>query len=132
MFRDEYKACYDDIKGDKALLGKIMEKSKEAPNKTKVIKFNKNIISASAAVFVLAIAGFMYNMGMFDGFLTSDNKKIVITEKTKFYIAEEHLTQVRNQWGETSENAIVLVAGVIGMIILGVLLTIVLVPGVTA
>jgi hypothetical protein len=58
--------------------------------------------------------------------------KIVITEKTKFYIAEEHLTQVRNQWGETSENAIVLVAGVIGMIILGVLLTIVLVPGVTA
>jgi uncharacterized membrane protein YraQ (UPF0718 family) len=58
--------------------------------------------------------------------------KIVITETTKLYIAEEHLTQVRNQWGETSENAIVLVAGVIGMIILGVLLTRVLVPGVTA
>ena len=57
--------------------------------------------------------------------------KIVITEKTKFYITEDHLTQVRNQWGETSENALVLVAGVIGMIILGVLLTIVLVPGVT-
>lgn len=58
--------------------------------------------------------------------------KIVITEKTKFYIGEEHLTQVRSQWGETNENVLVLIAGVIGMIILGVLLTIVLVPGVTS
>ncbi len=81
MFRDDYKACFDDIKGDKALLEKILEKSKEAPRKTKVIKFNKNIISAAAAVFVLAMAGFMYNMGMFDGFLPSDSNKTVVTEE---------------------------------------------------
>ena len=56
--------------------------------------------------------------------------KIVITEKTKFYIEEEHLTQVRNQWGETNENVFVLAAGVVGMIILGVLLTIVIVPSI--
>jgi hypothetical protein len=56
--------------------------------------------------------------------------KIVITEKTKFYIEEEHLTQVRSQWGETNENVFVLAAGVVGMIILGVLLTIVIVPGI--
>ena len=56
--------------------------------------------------------------------------KIVITEKTKFYIEEEHLTQVRSQWGETNENVFVLAAGVVGMIILGVLLTIVIVPSI--
>ncbi len=57
--------------------------------------------------------------------------KIIITENTKFYIPEENCTQVRNRWGETNENVIVLIAGIIGMIILGILLTIVLVPGVT-
>lgn len=57
------------------------------------------------------------------------NGKIIITSETKFYIPEDNLTQVRNQWGETSENALVLVAGVIGMIILGVLLTVIIVSG---
>jgi hypothetical protein len=56
--------------------------------------------------------------------------KIIITENTKFYIPEENCTQVRNRFGETSENVLVLIAGVIGMIILGVLLTIILVPGI--
>ena len=56
--------------------------------------------------------------------------KIIITEKTKFYIDEENCTQIRTRFGEGNENALVLVAGIIGMIILGVLLTIVLVPGV--
>ena len=54
---------------------------------------------------------------------------IIITEDTKFYISEEHCTQVRNQWGESNENVFVLVAGVIGMVILGVLLTVILVSG---
>ena len=58
------------------------------------------------------------------------HSRIVITEKTKFYISEDHLSKVRNQWGETSENSLVLVAGVIGMIILGVLLTVVFIPGI--
>lgn len=57
------------------------------------------------------------------------NGKIIITEETKFYIPEENLTHVRNQWGETNENVLVLIAGVIGMIILGVLLTLVIVSG---
>lgn len=55
--------------------------------------------------------------------------KIIITSETKFYIPEDNCTQVRNKWGETNENVLVLIGGVIGMIILGVLLTIVLVPG---
>jgi hypothetical protein len=55
--------------------------------------------------------------------------RIVITEKTKFYIDEENCTQIRNRFGEGNESVLVLVAGVIGMIILGVLLTIVLIPG---
>ena len=55
--------------------------------------------------------------------------KITITSETKFYIPEDNCTQVRNKWGETNENVLVLIGGVIGMIILGVLLTIVLVPG---
>ena len=55
--------------------------------------------------------------------------KIIITSETKFYSPEDNCTQVRNKWGETNENVLVLIGGVIGMIILGVLLTIVLVPG---
>jgi hypothetical protein len=55
--------------------------------------------------------------------------RIDITEKTKFYIDEENCTQIRNRFGEGNESVLVLVAGVIGMIILGVLLTIVLIPG---
>ena len=53
--------------------------------------------------------------------------KITVTEDSKFYISEERLTQVRNQWGESNENVLVLIAGVIGMAILGVLLTVILV-----
>ena len=57
------------------------------------------------------------------------NNRIGITSDTKFYIPEEMLTQVRNPWGETSENIFVLIAGVIGMIILGVLLMVIIVSG---
>ena len=57
------------------------------------------------------------------------NGRIVITSDTKFYIPEEKLTQVRSQWGETNENIFVLIAGVIGMIILGVLLTVIIASG---
>lgn len=83
MFRDDYKSCFDDIKGDKALLEKILKNREAVPRKTKVIKMHRNVISAAAAVFVLAMAGFMYNTGMLDGFLPSDNNEIVITEKTE-------------------------------------------------
>lgn len=55
--------------------------------------------------------------------------RIVITSDTKFYISEDHLTQVRNQWGENNENVLVLIAGVVGMIILGLLLTVIFVSG---
>lgn len=82
MFRDDYKACFDDIKGDKALLEKVLKSRETVPKKTNVIKMYRSVISAAAAVFVLAMAGFMYNMGMFDGFLPSDNNEIIITEKT--------------------------------------------------
>ena len=57
------------------------------------------------------------------------NGRIVITSDTKFYIPEEKLTQVRSQWGETNENIFVLIAGVIGMIILGILLTVIIASG---
>ena len=59
----------------------------------------------------------------------SKHGKIIITSDTKFYIPEENLTKTRNQWGETNENVLVLITGVIGMIILGVLLTVILVSG---
>ena len=55
--------------------------------------------------------------------------KIIITEKTKFYTDENNCAQIRNRFGEGNENILILIAGVIGMIILGVLLMIVLVPG---
>ena len=83
MFRDEYKACFDDIKGEKAVLEKILKNNGTTKRKTNVIKMHRNVISATAAVFVLAMAGFMYNMGMFDGFLPSENNDVVITEKTE-------------------------------------------------
>ncbi|MBQ9746446.1 MAG: hypothetical protein IJW21_06450 [Clostridia bacterium] len=55
--------------------------------------------------------------------------RIVITADTKFYISEERRNQVRNQWGETNENVLVLIAGVVGMVILGLLLTVIFVSG---
>ena len=64
-----------------------------------------------------------------DGEEEPKHGKIIITTDSKFYIPEENLTKVRNQWGETNENVLVLIAGVIGMIILGVLLTVILVSG---
>ena len=60
-----------------------------------------------------------------DGTEVDKDSKIAITEETKFYIPEEQLTHVRLQWGESNENLLVLIGGVVGILILGVLLTIV-------
>ncbi len=49
----------------------------------------------------------------------------VINEKTKFYIDEEKLTRVRDQWGEKNESVFVLIGGIVGIIILGLLITVI-------
>lgn len=53
------------------------------------------------------------------------NPEQKIDENTKFYIEESKYTRVRDQWGETSESVGVLVGGIIGIIILGVLVTVI-------
>lgn len=53
------------------------------------------------------------------------NPEQKIDENTKFYIEESKYTRVRDQWGETSESVGVLVGGIIGMIVLGILITII-------
>jgi hypothetical protein len=54
---------------------------------------------------------------------------ITITEETRFYIPEDQITHVRNQWGEKNENLLVLIGGVAGMLILGIILTIIVIAG---
>ena len=55
---------------------------------------------------------------------------IQLSEKeTKFYISEEQITHVRHQWGEKNENLLVLIGGIVGMVILGILLTVIVVSG---
>lgn len=49
----------------------------------------------------------------------------VINEKTKFYIDEEKFTRVRDQWGEKNESVFVLIGGIVGIIILGLLITVI-------
>lgn len=51
---------------------------------------------------------------------------ITVDKNTKFYIKEDKITRVRDQWGETNESVWVLIGGVIGIIILGVLVTIII------
>ncbi|MGN1095944.1 MAG: hypothetical protein ACI4QR_06105, partial [Eubacteriales bacterium] len=50
-------------------------------------------------------------------------KALEIDENTRFYVLEEQRTRIREQFGEKSENIWILVGGVVGMIILGVLVT---------
>lgn len=64
-----------------------------------------------------------------DGTEADKVSKITITEETKFYISEEQITHVRHQWGEKNENLLVLIGGIVGMVILGILLTVIVVSG---
>ena len=65
-----------------------------------------------------------------DGTEANKREKTVITEETKFYVPEEQVTRIRNQWGEANENLLVLLGGVAGMLVLGVLLTVIAVSGI--
>ncbi len=67
-----------------------------------------------------------------DGTEANKQEKTVITEETKFYIPEEQIARIRSQWGESNENLLVLVGGVVGIIILGILLTVVAVSGIAS
>ncbi|MBE6653959.1 MAG: hypothetical protein E7608_00720 [Ruminococcaceae bacterium] len=53
---------------------------------------------------------------------TKDN--VVINENTKFYLEESKFARVRDQWGESDENIWVLIGGIVGIVILGVLVTV--------
>jgi hypothetical protein len=67
-----------------------------------------------------------------DGTEANKQEKTVITEETKFYISEEQIARIRSQWGESNENLLVLVGGVVGIIILGILLTVIAVSGISS
>ena len=67
-----------------------------------------------------------------DGTEANKQEKTVITEETKFYIPEEQIARIRSQWGESNENLLVLVGGVVGIIILGILLTVIAVSGISS
>ncbi len=56
----------------------------------------------------------------------AENKKVLIDNNTRFYIDESKITRVRDQWGENDESIWVLIGGIVGMIILGILVTLVL------
>lgn len=49
---------------------------------------------------------------------------VVINENTKFYLEESKFARVRDQWGESDENIWVLIGGIVGIVILGVLVTV--------
>ncbi len=53
-----------------------------------------------------------------------EKDKVVINEKTKFYLEESKFARVRDQWGESDENIWVLIGGIVGIVILGVLVTV--------
>ncbi|MBO5024367.1 MAG: hypothetical protein J6D11_08720 [Clostridia bacterium] len=52
------------------------------------------------------------------------NGNPVIDENTKFYLEESKFPRVRDQWGENDENIWVLIGGIVGIVILGVLVTV--------
>ncbi len=53
------------------------------------------------------------------------NGNPIIDENTKFYLEESKFPRIRDQWGETDENVWVLIGGIVGIIILGVLVTVI-------
>lgn len=59
--------------------------------------------------------------------IVNKNGSDTVDENTKFYLSEDQLIRVRDQWGEKKENVGVLIGGIVGTIILGILVTIVIV-----
>lgn len=59
--------------------------------------------------------------------IVNENGSDTVDENTKFYLSENQLIRVRDQWGEKKENVGVLIGGIVGTIILGILVTIVIV-----
>ena len=59
--------------------------------------------------------------------IVNENGSDTVDENTKFYLSENQLIRVRDQWGEKKENVGVLIGGIVGTIILGILGTIVIV-----
>lgn len=59
--------------------------------------------------------------------IVNENGSDTVDENTKFYLSEDQLIRVRDQWGEKKENVGVLIGGIVETIILGILVTIVIV-----
>lgn len=59
--------------------------------------------------------------------IVNENGTQTIDENTKFYLTESQLIRVRGQWGEKNESIGALIGGVLGMLILGALITIVVI-----
>ena len=121
MFKDDYKNCFDSIKGDRQLLKTILEKADAEPVKVVRFKHIYRYAASVAAVFVLAGTVFLFNNGLLsydepatdktdarlqssynteDSKAPSDDTGIVAEENAETELNTENY----NDSAETSEN----------------------------
>ena len=121
MFKDDYKNCFDSIKGDRQLLKTILEKADAEPVKVVRFKHVYRYAASVAAVFVLAGTVFLFNNGLLsydepatdktdarlqssynteDSKAPSDDTGIVAEENAETELNTENY----NDSAETSEN----------------------------
>lgn len=71
MLREEYKACFDEIKGSEKLLEKILSNAENVQSTKnirhiKLVKFTKYAGAVAAAFAVFVSSSFLYNNGLFE------------------------------------------------------------------
>jgi len=106
LFKKQYKACFDDIKGDYALLEKILKQA-DTP-KYKRIKFNriyKYTASIAAAIVVVVSSAYLYNTGV----LKADIKEVspVQNTTTENTIQNEMQSEIQNENNKTQNEALI-------------------------
>lgn len=89
MFKNEYKKCFDDIKGDRELLSAILEKADTMQKKRIPFRRIYSYATSCAAILVIVSAVFLFNSGVLksDSTRPADNTKTPqlahITENNK-------------------------------------------------
>lgn len=128
MFKDDYKNCFDSIKGDRQLLKTILEKADAEPVKVVRFKHIYRYAASVAAVFVLAGTVFLFNNGLLsydepatdktdaplqssynteDSKAPSDDTGIVAEENTETELnTENYNDSAENSESEASNNVI--------------------------
>ncbi len=101
MLKNKYKACFDDVKGEPALLEKILGMAEDTSKDLKRIKLlsvTKYTASVAAAAVVVVSAAFLYNSGLLEADVVKEN-----VNEAKNY--EHKLTDKKHQLAEkTSDN----------------------------